>query len=406
MSTGTLISKDNNGKLCIPNNPIIPFITGDGIGEDITPVTLKVLDAAVKKAYNGEKKIVWKEIFAGERAQKACGEWLPQATFDAIKKHHVAIKGPLTTPIGGGIRSLNVTLRQVLDLYACVRPVRHFSGVPSPVKNPGALNVTIFRENTEDIYAGIEWKSGTPEAEKVRNFLVNEMGANIRELSGIGIKPMSPFGSKRLVEMAVAHAVKHKCESVTLVHKGNIMKFTEGAFCEWGYEIAKEKFADFIITEKEVWEKHDGKAPKGKVVIKDRIADAMFQELLLRPEEHHVLASSNLNGDYLSDACAAQVGGLGLAPGANIGDEVALFEATHGTAPKHAGHDRANPSSLLLSGNMMLEYLGWQEAADLVISALEKTISQKKVTYDLERQMEGATKLSCSAFGDAIVGNM
>ena len=406
MSNGTLITANPDNSLNIPNDPIIPIIVGDGIGIDISPVMQAVLDGAVEKAFDGQKKIIWKEILAGEVANEKTGEWLPKETVSDIAKHHVAIKGPLTTPVGGGIRSLNVALRQKLDLYACIRPVRHFTGVPSPVNNPDDLNVTIFRENTEDVYAGIEWKSGTPDAEKVRNFLTGEMGANIRESSGIGIKPISPFGSKRLIEKAIRYAIEQNLPSVTLVHKGNIMKFTEGAFRDWGYELAAEKFADQTITEAEVWDKHDGKIPAGKVMINDRIADAMFQSLLLRPTEYSVIASPNLNGDYLSDACAAQVGGLGLAPGANIGDGVALFEATHGTAPKHAGKDTANPSSLILSGNMMLDYLGWGKAAELVITALEKTIKNKTVTYDLERQMTGATKISCSQFGAEIVKNM
>ncbi|OGQ45875.1 MAG: isocitrate dehydrogenase (NADP(+)) [Deltaproteobacteria bacterium RIFCSPLOWO2_02_FULL_44_10] len=388
------------------NHPTIPFIEGDGIGVDIWPATKLVLDAAVKKAFQDEKKIEWKEILAGEKAHKQTGNWLPDESVEAIRKYKISIKGPLTTPIGGGIRSINVRLRHLLDLYACVRPVRYFEGVPSPVKHPEKLDIVIFRENTEDVYAGIEWESGTPDAEKVRNFLVKEMKVNIREKSGIGIKPMSPFGSKRLVDMAIRYARDHQRESVTLVHKGNIMKFTEGAFRDWGYAVAREKYGDITMTENEVWEKFGGKTPKGKILIKDRIADAMFQEVLLRPDACDVIALPNLNGDYLSDACAAQVGGLGIAPGANIGDDAALFEATHGTAPKYAGQNKVNPSSLILSGVMMLEHLGWKKAANLVISGLEKTFKQKKVTYDFARQLEGATEVKCSKFAELITQNM
>ena len=388
------------------NHPTIPFIEGDGIGVDIWPATKLVLDAAVKKAFQDEKKIEWKEILAGEKAHKQTGNWLPDESVEAIRKYKISIKGPLTTPIGGGIRSINVRLRHLLDLHACVRPVRYFEGVPSPVKHPEKLDIVIFRENTEDVYAGIEWESGTPDAEKVRNFLVKEMKVNIREKSGIGIKPMSPFGSKRLVDMAIRYARDHQRESVTLVHKGNIMKFTEGAFRDWGYAVAREKYGDITMTENEVWEKFGGKTPKGKILIKDRIADAMFQEVLLRPDACDVIALPNLNGDYLSDACAAQVGGLGIAPGANIGDDAALFEATHGTAPKYAGQNKVNPSSLILSGVMMLEHLGWKKAANLVISGLEKTFKQKKVTYDFARQLEGATEVKCSKFAELITQNM
>jgi len=400
------ITINSDGSINVPAQPIIPFIEGDGIGPDIWAATRKVLDAAVEKCYGSDKKIEWLEVYAGEQATENTGEWLPQATLDAITDHVVAIKGPLTTPVGEGIRSLNVTLRQVLDLYACVRPVRYFQGVVSPVKHPEKVNMIIFRENTEDVYAGIEWQSGTAEAEKVINFLNNEMGKNVRELSGIGIKPISPFGTKRLVRKAIQYAIANKRPSVTLVHKGNIMKFTEGAFRNWGYELAKEEFAGTVISEDELWDKHDGKQPEGMVVIKDRIADAMFQQILLRPDEYSVLAMPNLNGDYMSDALAAQVGGLGIAPGANIGDGFAVFEATHGTAPKYAGLDKVNPGSLLLSGVMMLEYLGWNEAVTMVQDALEKTITAKTVTYDLARQMDGATELKCSQFADAIIGNM
>ncbi len=395
-----------NGKIQVPNNPIIPFIEGDGIGPDIWSASVNVFDSAVKKAYNGEKKISWMEIYAGEKAQETYGEWLPQDTFDAIKEFLVAIKGPLTTPVGGGIRSLNVTLRQVLDLYACVRPVRYFEGTPSPMKAPELLDVVIFRENTEDVYAGIEWKAGTDDAEKVWKFLTEEMGKNIRPASGIGIKPISAFGSKRLVRKAIQYAVDNNRKSVTLVHKGNIQKFTEGAFRDWGYEIAKEEFANETISEDELWSKFDGKMPEGKILIKDRIADAMFQQLLLRPDEYDVIATTNLNGDYLSDACAAQVGGLGIAPGANIADEVGLFEATHGTAPKYAGQDKVNPGSVILSGVMMFDYLGWKEVSTLIVNGMEKAIKDKTVTYDFERQMEGAKLLKCSEFGQAIVDAM
>ncbi|MBE7559846.1 isocitrate dehydrogenase (NADP(+)) [bacterium] len=390
------------GELKVPDNPVIPYIEGDGIGPDIMRAAHLVLNGAVEKAYKGKKRIVWMEVFAGEKAQAKYGESLPKDTLTAIAHYRVALKGPLTTPVGGGFRSLNVSLRQLLDLYACVRPVRWFEGVPSPVKHPEQMNVVIFRENTEDVYAGIEWKQGTPEAAKVIEFLNREMGKAIRPDSGVGIKPISIFGSKRLVRMAIQYAIRHGKDSVTLVHKGNIQKFTEGAFKDWGYELAAQEFGGQTIPEDQLG---TGK-PDGKVVIKDRIADSMFQQILTRTSEYSVIATTNLNGDYLSDACAAQVGGLGLAPGANIGDEVALFEATHGTAPKYAGKDQVNPGSLILSGVMMLEHLGWQEAADLVIAGMEKTIKNKTVTYDLERLMEGAKLLKCSEFGQAVVGNM
>ena len=400
---GTRITVDTNGDLVVPDDPILPFIEGDGIGPDIWAATKKVVEAAVEKAYDGSKRIHWMEILAGEKAYDATGEWLPEETFEALREFKVGIKGPLTTPVGGGIRSLNVTLRQVLDLYACIRPVRYIPGVPSPVKNPEKLDVVIFRENTEDVYAGIEWASGTEEAEKVRSFLVEEMGSNIREGSGIGVKPISAFGTKRLVAMAIRYAKQRGRDSVTLVHKGNIMKFTEGAFREWGYEVAKEKFGELTVSEQETW---DGADATGKILIKDRIADAMFQQILLRPDEYGVLAMPNLNGDYMSDAAAAQVGGLGMAPGANLSDEVALFEATHGTAPKYAGQDKVNPGSLILSAHMMLEHLGWNEAADLVVRGLEGAVADKTVTYDLERQMDGATLVRTSGFADAIIDNM
>ncbi len=404
--TADMITIKADGSLNVPANPIIPFIEGDGTGPDIWAAARKVLDAAVAKSYKGTRTIEWLEILAGEKAFQQTGEWLPQETIDALKKYVVSIKGPLTTPVGEGMRSLNVALRQVLDLYACVRPVRYYQGVVSPVKDPGQVDMVIFRENTEDVYAGIEWQAGTEKADRVIEFLRNEMGALIRDNSGIGIKPISEFGTKRLVRKAIQFAIDHGRDSVTLVHKGNIMKFTEGAFRNWGYELAAEEFGDTIITEAALWDQYNGTAPEGKIVIKDRIADAMFQQILLRPSEYSVLAMPNLNGDYMSDALAAQVGGLGIAPGANIGDGVALFEATHGTAPKYAGLDKVNPGSILLSGVMLLEYIGWQEAADLIKTAMETTISQKTVTYDLARLMEGATELSCSAFGNAIINNM
>ena len=400
------ITINADGSINVPDNPIIPFIEGDGIGPDIWAASVRVLDAAVEKAYNGRKKIKWLEIFAGEKAKEKTGEWLPQATLDAIKEHIVAIKGPLTTPVGEGIRSLNVTLRQVLDLYACVRPVRYYQGVVSPVKKPEKVDMIVFRENTEDVYAGIEWKAGSPEACKIINFIKDQMGNEIRPESGIGIKPISAFGTKRLVRKAIQYAITNNKPTVTLVHKGNIMKFTEGAFRNWGYELARDEFSEQCISEQELWDKYDGKRPEGKIVVQDRIADAMFQQILLRPSEYSVLAMPNLNGDYMSDALAAQVGGLGIAPGANIGDGYALFEATHGTAPKYTGQDKVNPGSLLLSGVMLLEYLGWTEPVTIVQKALEKTISDKTVTYDLARLMENATELKCSAFGDAIIKNM
>ena len=403
---GDKIEKDSEQKLTVPNQPIIPVIEGDGIGRDIMKATRRVIDAAVQKAFDGEKQIVWFDIYAGENAQEKYGEWLPEDTFQAIREFGVALKGPLTTPVGGGFRSLNVTLRQELDLFACIRPVRHFEGVITPVRNPEDMNVVIFRENTEDVYAGIEWMQGSAEAKRVIDFLQNEMGQTIRPDSGIGIKPISIFGTKRLVRMAIQYAIDHQRESVTLVHKGNIMKFTEGAFSEWGYELAAEEFADQTISEADLWDKHDGQIPEGKIVIKDRIADSMLQQILTRTADYDVIATSNLNGDYLSDACAAQVGGIGMAPGGNIGDVAALFEATHGTAPKYTDQDVANPSSLILSAVMMLEHLGWQPAADLVTKGMEQTIIQKRVTYDLERLMDGATKLKTSEFGSAIIENM
>ena len=393
-------------KLKVPSNPIIPVIEGDGIGRDIMRATRRVVDAAVEKIYGGEKRIVWFDIYAGEAAQEKYGEVLPKDTLDAIRTFIVALKGPLTTPVGGGFRSLNVTLRQVLDLYACVRPVRYFQGVPAPVKNPEKMNVVIFRENTEDVYAGIEWKKGSKEARAVLSFLKNEMKVKIRPDSGIGIKPISVTGTQRLMRKAIDYAVANKRRSVTLVHKGNIMKYTEGAFRDWGYELAQKEYSRQTITEEELFSKHNGQVPEGKIIIKDRIADSMFQQILIRTAEYDVIATPNLNGDYLSDACAAQVGGLGMAPGANIGDFIGLFEATHGTAPKYADKDMVNPGSLLLSAVLMLEYLGWSEAGRAIESAIEKTIIQKTVTYDLERQMEGATKVSTSQYATSIIANL
>ena len=390
----------------MPDRPIVPFIEGDGMGPDIWAAAVRVFDGAVEAAYGTDRKIQWMEVYAGEKALDLSGEWLPQETLQAIEEFAVSIKGPLTTPVGGGIRSLNVTLRQKLDLYACVRPSRWIKGTPSPVKAPDKLDVVIYRENTEDVYSGIEWEAGSDEVEKVRSFLNDEMGCSVRENSGIGVKPISEFGTKRLVRMCIRDAIRNGRKSVTLVHKGNIMKFTEGAFREWGYEVARDEFGDETITETELWSAHDGKQPEGKIVIKDRIADAMFQQILLRPAEYDYIALPNLNGDYLSDACAAQVGGLGMAPGANIGDEVALFEATHGTAPKYAGLDKVNPTSLILSGVMMLDYMRWDEAARALLDAIERTVGQKYVTYDLERQMDGATLAKTSQFGDRIIDNM
>ena len=376
------------------------------MGPDIWAAAVRVFDGAVEAAYGTDRKIQWMEVYAGEKALERSGEWLPEETLQALEEFSVSIKGPLTTPVGGGIRSLNVTLRQKLDLYACVRPSRWINGTPSPVKAPQKLDIVIYRENTEDVYSGIEWEAGTEDAEKVRSFLNDEMGCSVREHSGIGVKPISEFGTKRLVRMCIREAIRNGRRSVTLVHKGNIMKFTEGAFREWGYEVARDEFGDETITETELWSAHDGKQPEGKIVIKDRIADAMFQQILLRPAEYDYIALPNLNGDYMSDACAAQVGGLGMAPGANIGDGVALFEATHGTAPKYAGLDKVNPTSLILSGVMMFEYMRWDEAAQGLLEAIERTVGQKYVTYDLERQMDGATLAKTSQFGDRIIDNM
>ncbi len=396
-----------NGQPVVPDRPIIPFIEGDGIGPDIWNATQRVLDAAVERAFGGKKQIAWYEVFAGEKAHAAFGEWLPERTVQTVREYKVAIKGPLTTPVGGGIRSLNVALRHLLDLYACVRPVRWVRGVPSPVKRPQDMNMVIFRENTEDVYCGIEWESGTPEAKQLIAYLMDELGSKkIHPDSGVGIKPISPFGSKRLIGKAIRYAIDRERDSVTLVHKGNIMKFTEGAFKDWGYEVAQEQYGDATISEDELWASHGGKLPEGKLLIKDRIADSMFQQVLLRPREYAVLATPNLNGDYLSDACAAQVGGLGLAPGANMSDEIAFFEATHGTAPKYAGQDKVNPGSLILSGVMMLEHLGWGDAAERIQRAMEQASEQKVVTYDLARQMDGAREVKTSQFASAIIENL
>ena len=444
-----------DGKLLVPDNPIIPFIEGDGTGRDIWRASKRVFDAAAEKAYRGKRRIEWLEVLAGEKALKATGDWLPQATVETIQKHRVAIKGPLTTPVGGGIRSLNVTLRQMMDLYQCVRPIKYYRGVPSPMREPEKVNMIIFRENTEDVYAGIEWRSGTAEAQKLIAYLNELLGGKkkVRDLSGVGIKPISAFGTKRLVRAGIRHALAHKCPSVTLVHKGNIMKFTEGAFREWGYEVATQEFRNDVVTERESWildnkdrnpalsveanaamiepglelaneafrktiydevartleaigKTHGNGAWKKKLLVKDRIADSMFQQVLLRPDEYSVICTPNLNGDYLSDALAAQVGGIGIAPGGNIGDGYACFEATHGTAPKYADQDKVNPGSLILSGVMMFQYLGWNEAADAIERGLQRTIDQKRVTYDFHRLMPGATLVKCSEFGSAIIENM
>jgi isocitrate dehydrogenase len=403
---GTKITTSNN-KLVIPDNPILGYIEGDGIGPDIMTACLRVWDAAVKQAYGGKRKIHWMELFMGEKAaSKYDGNIFPEETRLALQDLIVSIKGPLTTPVGGGFRSLNVALRQALDLYACVRPVRYYGGVPSPLRNPEQVDVVIFRENTEDVYAGIEYQSGSPEMRKVEKFLKEEMGATFFENSGIGIKPISPFGSKRLIRKAIQYAIDNGRASVTFVHKGNIMKFTEGAFRNWGYEVAREEFGQNTITEEELYSKYGGKQPAGKIVIKDRIADIIFQLMLLRPSEFDVIATMNLNGDYLSDAIAAEVGGVGIAPGANIGDHVAVFEATHGTAPKYAGLNKVNPGSLLFSGVNMLEYLSWKEAADLITAAYLEVMRKKVVTYDFARQMEGAVEVTTSGFADALISHI
>ena len=395
---GSVIQR-KDGQLIVPDHPIIPYIEGDGIGGDIWRASVRVFDAAVAKAFDGVRSVVWSEVLAGEKAKAETGEWLPSETLDAVRRHKVAIKGPLTTPVGGGIRSLNVTLRQILDLYACVRPVRYFPGTPSPVRRPELMDVVIFRENTEDVYAGLEWARGTAQAAKLIEFLSRELGRRVREDSGIGIKPISETASKRLVRMAIKYALDNGRGSVTLVHKGNIMKFTEGAFRDWGYEVAREEFGDQTRTE-------DDPADRPGLLVKDRIADSVFQQVLTRTADYDVFATTNLNGDYLSDACAAQVGGLGMAPGANIGDEVGFFEATHGTAPKYAGKDVINPSSVMLSGGMMFRYMGWTPTADLIEQAIERTIHEKKVTYDLARLMEGATEVQTSEYADAVIANM
>jgi isocitrate dehydrogenase len=394
-----------DGRLEVPDNPIIIWIEGDGIGPDIWRAAHPVFDTAVQLAYGGKRRIVWFEAYAGEKAKALYDELLPDDTLKAIAEFIVAIKGPLTTPIGTGYRSLNVTLRQELDLYACVRPVKWIEGVPCPVKHPEKVNAIVFRETTEDVYAGIEWAKDSPEAKRFIELMRTEFGVEIRPDSGIGVKPISEFASKRLVRKAIRYAIEQKIPSVTLMHKGNIMKFTEGAFAQWGYEVALQEFRDFIVTEQEVTEQFGGKVPEGKVLIKDRLADNMFQQILTRPDEYHIIATPNLNGDYISDALAAQVGGLGMAPGANMGDYVALFEATHGSAPKYAGKDVVNPSSLILSGVMMLRYMGWQEAADLIERGIAATVKQQKVTYDLARQM-GVEPIKCSEFGQAICENM
>jgi isocitrate dehydrogenase len=400
------ITVNKDGSLNVPDKPIIPFIEGDGIGTDIWPATRLVLESAVQKAYGGQKKISWLEVMAGEKGFQKTGNWLPDETLEQIEAHVVGIKGPMTTPVGKGIRSLNVAIRQKLDLYACVRPVRYIDSVPSPVKNPEFVDMVVFRENTEDLYAGIEFQSGTPEADAVRTFFNEKMGTKLSPRTGIGIKPISEENTKRLVAKAVTHALENNLTSVTLMHKGNIMKFTEGAFAKWGYEVAQERFGDRTITENQLYEENNGNVPQGKVVIKDRIADMLFQQVLLRPKEFDVIATPNLNGDYISDALAAQVGGLGMAPGANIGDQCAVFEATHGTAPKYAGLDKVNPSSLILSGVMMLTYMGWKAASDLIWQSLVTTVKQRTVTYDLARQIDGAREVKCSEFAQAIVDNI
>jgi len=401
--TGECIVYSADGTLVVPDFPVIPFIEGDGIGPDIWSATRYVLDAAVSGAYGNERKIQWLEILAGEKAFKQTQSWLPEETLEKIRTYRVAIKGPLTTPVGEGIRSINVSLRQELDLYACVRPVKYITGIPSPVVAPSKVDMVIFRENTEDVYMGLEWEEGSETAKKIIDLVKLEDGRDIRPDSGIGLKPISRFGTRRLVRRALEYAIEHKKSSVTLVHKGNIMKFTEGAFRTWGYEVVEEEFGEQTISEAALWEQFNGEVPADKIVIKDRIADAMFQQILLRPEEYDVLAMPNLNGDYMSDALAAMVGGLGMAPGANIGDGYALFEATHGTAPKYAGQDKVNPGSLILSGAMMLDFLGWKAAGDAVRDGLANAVAQKRVTYDLARQMAGATEVKCSEFAREIV---
>ncbi len=398
-----IIGYSENGKLTVPDRPIIPFIEGDGTGPDIWKAAKMVLEAAVKTAYGEHRKLVWKEALAGEKAFNEIGSWLPEETLDAIRTHRVAIKGPLTTPVGKGFRSVNVRLRQALDLYACVRPVKYIRGVPSPMSRPDEVDMVVFRENTEDVYMGLEWEAGSPMAEKLIDLVRKEEGTRIRSDSGIGLKPISRTGSRRLVRKAVQYALDHGRKSVTLVHKGNIMKYTEGAFRKWGYELAEEEFSGRTITEDDLYSEHDGSLPEGRLLIKDRIADAMFQQILLRPADYEVLAMPNLNGDYMSDSLAAMAGGLGMAPGANIGDGVAVFEATHGTAPKYAGLDKVNPGSLILSGAMMLDHLAWTEAAEALRRSLVKAIGEQTVTYDLARQMAGATEVKCSEFAEAMI---
>ena len=409
-ASGQKITVNNDFSLNVPDKPIVPFIEGDGIGADVSPVMIRVVDAAVKKAYGGQREIAWMEVYAGEKATSVYDQdtWLPEETLEAFKEFAVGIKGPLTTPVGGGIRSLNVALRQELDLYVCQRPVRWFDGVPSPVVNPGDVDMVIYRENSEDIYAGVEWKAGTPEAEKVIKFLTEEMGVTkirFEEMCGIGVKPVSEQGTKRLVRKALQYCVDNDRDSLTLVHKGNIMKFTEGAFKDWGYELAKEEFGAELL-DGGPWMSFNNPNTGKQIVVKDVIADAMLQQILLRPAEYDVVATLNLNGDYLSDALAAEVGGIGIAPGANLSDSVAIFEATHGTAPRYAGQDKVNPGSVILSAEMMLRHMGWLEAADLIIKGMDGAIGAKTVTYDFERLMEGATLLKCSEFGQAIIDNM
>ena len=394
-------------RIAVTDQPILGYVEGDGIGPDITRACLRIWDAAVERSYGGRRKVHWAELYMGEKAAGLFdGDYFPQETRDALQDLIVSIKGPLTTPVGGGFRSLNVGLRQVLDLYACVRPVRYYAGVPSPLRRPQDVDVVIFRENTEDVYAGIEYEAGTPENEKLARFLREDMGAGFFEGAGLGVKPISPFGTNRLVRKAIQYAVDHDRKSVTFVHKGNIMKFTEGAFRNWGYELARTEFGEHTITEDELWDRYGGKQPEGKIVVKDRIADIMFQMMLLRPAEFDVIATSNLNGDYLSDAVAAEVGGVGIAPGANMADHVAVFEATHGTAPKYANQDKVNPGSLLFSGVMMFDYIGWPEVGRTITAAYEKTVAEKVVTYDFARQTEGATEVPTSGFASAIIDNM
>jgi len=403
---GAKIEYSSDEERIVPDQPVIPYIEGDGVGADIWRACVRVFDAAVRKCYRDRRKIHWLEVYAGEKAFQLKREWAPEETIETIREYKVGIKGPLTTPVGEGIRSINVLLRQRLDLYACIRPVKYIPGTPSPLKHPEKVDMVVFRENTEDVYAGMEWREGSKEALRLKEFLERELGEKIREDSGIGIKPMSRFGTKRLVRMAIRYALAHGRKNVTLVHKGNIMKFTEGAFRDWGYEVAREEFGERVLVESELVDEGVTNLPEGKIVLKDRVADAMFQQILLRPEEYDILAMPNLNGDYMSDALAAQVGGLGMAPGGNIGDRVAVFEATHGTAPKYANQDMINPGSLILSGAMMFDYLGWNEVAQRMIKALEKTISEKTVTYDLARQMKGAKKVKCSEFASALIENL